>query len=167
MSAWLVARVMTNLENEITTKLARLDTESYWPKFCDTIIDRRTHRKRKIIKPLFPCYLFIRTNFFYFLFDVEGITGVVMKGESPARSDRLDREITIMRESESEGCLPAPIVECLPKLVVGQRVVILAGVLRGYVGTCREIRGSKAKVGTSMFGGEIPVWHSELDLAVA
>jgi transcription antitermination factor NusG len=166
MADWLVARVMSNLETEITKKLARLDTESYWPKFYEIISDRRTHRKRKIVRPLYPCYLFIKTNLFYFLFDVEGITGIIMEGQSPARSVRLDREITIMQASECEGCVPAPVVELAPKLSVGNRVMILSGILRGHVGTCRELRGSRARVGTNLFGREIPVWHSEADLAV-
>jgi transcription antitermination factor NusG len=167
MTAWLVARVMTSLEPKITERLARLQTESYWPKFCDTVIDRRTHRKRKIIRPLYPCYLFIKTVSFYFLYEVEGVTGIVMLGESPARSDRLDLEIIKMRESEDNGCVPAPIVEVAPRLVVGSNVVILSGVLRGHVGICQEKRGKQAKVATNLFGGETPVWHSEADLAVA
>jgi transcription antitermination factor NusG len=167
MTAWLVARVMTNLEPKITDRLARLRTESYWPKFCDSIIDKRSHRKRKVVKPLYPCYLFVKTNQFYFLYEIEGITGVVMLGESPARSDRLDLEIIKMRESESNGYVPAPIVELAPRLIVGSNVVILSGVLRGHVGVCREKRGSRAKIVTNLFGGNTPVWHSEADLAVA
>jgi transcription antitermination factor NusG len=167
MTAWLVARVMTSLEPKITDRLARLQTESYWPKFCDSIIDKRSHRKRKIIRPLYPCYLFVKTVSFYFLFDIEGVTGIVLCGESPARSDRLDREINKMRDSESNGYVPAPIVELAPRLIIGSKVVILSGVLRGHVGVCQERRGSKAKVVTSLFGGDTPVWHSEADLAVA
>jgi transcription antitermination factor NusG len=167
MSAWLVARVMTNLESSITARLDRRNTESYWPKLSEQIIDRRSHRKRKIIRPLYPCYLFIKTNLFYFLYEIDGITGIVMRGESPARSDRLDLEITKMRASECNGCVPAPIVESAPKLLVGSKVVILSGILRGHIGVCREKRGSNAKVVTHLFGGETPVWHSEADLAVA
>jgi transcription antitermination factor NusG len=168
MAAWLVARVMTNVEDTVVERLSRIGTESYWPKFVDTIVDKRTHRKRKIIKPLYPCYLFVRSTIFYFLFEVDGITGVVMKGEGPATSDRLDQQILKMRDSESgEGFVPAPVVELAPRLSVGRKVVILSGVLRGHCGTCEELRGSKAKVITTLFGRETPVWHSELDLAAA
>jgi transcription antitermination factor NusG len=167
MSAWLVARVMTNVEDAVVNRLSRIGTESYWPRFCETIVDRRTHRKRTIIRPLYPCYLFVRSRIFYFLYEIEGITGVVMKGDRPASSDRLDEEITKMQRSENEGLVPAPIIEQSPRLVVGSRVVILSGILRGHVGTCREFRGNRAQVVTNLFGGETPVWHSEQDLAAA
>jgi transcription antitermination factor NusG len=167
MPAWIVARVMANVENAVVSRLARLDTESYWPKFAQQVIDRRSHRKRKIIKPLYPCYLFVRTRFFYFLFDVDGITGVVMDGQSPASSDRLDAEIVKLRESERGGFVPEPVVTQAPRLVAGNKVVILSGALRGHVGTCNEFRGSNVKIVTNLFGGETPVWHSEEDLAVA
>jgi transcription antitermination factor NusG len=158
---------MANVENTVVSRLARLDTESYWPKFAQTVIDRRSHRKRKIVRPLYPCYLFVRSTVFYFLFDVDGITGVIMSGESPASSDRLDAEIVKMRSSENNGLVPAPIVEVAPRLVVGCRVVVISGVLRGHVGTCNEFRGNNVKIVTNLFGGETPVWHSERDLAAA
>jgi transcription antitermination factor NusG len=167
MPAWIVARVMANVETSVATRLARLDTESYWPRFAQQVIDRRSHRKRWTIRPLYPCYLFVRSRVFYFLFDVDGITGVVMEGESPACSDRLDEEISKMRSGESDGLVPAPIVQVAPRLTVGRKVVILSGVMRGHVGTCNEFRGNSVKIVTNFFGGETPVWHSETDLAAA
>lgn len=164
---WLVARVMTSIEEAVVGRLCRLSIESYWPKFREQIVDKRTHRKRFIVRPLYPCYLFVKSSAFYFLFDVEGITGVVMRGDEPATSYRLDNEVDKMRASEREGLVPAPVVEEAPRLRVGSRVVILSGVLRGHVGECREIRNHQAQVVTNLFGGETPVWHSESDLAVA
>jgi transcription antitermination factor NusG len=167
MSAWLVARVITNVEEAVTHRLSRLSVESYWPRFRDQVRDQRTHRKRYVVRPLYPCYLFVKTHPFYFLFDIEGIVGVVMRGNSPAMSDRLDREIAHMRASENDGFVSRPVVESAPRLQVGSRVVILNGILRGHLGMCQEFRGSRAKVVTDLFGGETPVWHSERDLAVA
>jgi transcription antitermination factor NusG len=158
---------MANVESTVVSRLARLDTESYWPKFAQTVIDRRSHRKRRLIKPLYPCYLFVRSRVFYFLFDVDGITGVVMEGESPASSDRLDVEIARMRSGERDGLVPAPIVEVAPRLTIGRKVVVISGVLRGHVGTCNEFRGNNVKIVTNLFGGETPVWHSETNLAAA
>lgn len=89
-----------------------------------------------------------------------------MKGESPATSDRLDQQIERMKCSECEGFVPAPVVEQSPKLSVGSEVVILAGILKGHIGTCREFRGKNVKVVTNMFGGETPVWHNETNLSV-
>lgn len=167
MSAWLVARVLTNVEENVTRRLLRYEVESYWPKFRESVRDRRSLRKRTVVRPLYPCYLFVKTFRFHFLFEVEGITGVVMSGAVPSTSFRLDAEIERMQSSEVEGYLPQPIVEEMPRLTVGSKVVILAGVLKGRVGTCREIHGSRVKVGTRLFGGETPVWHSERDLAAA
>jgi transcription antitermination factor NusG len=167
MPAWIVARVVANVESTVVARLARLDTESYWPKFAQSVIDRRSHRKRKIIKPLYPCYLFVKSRLFYFLFDVDGITGVIMEGESAASSDRLDAEIAKMRASERGGLVPAPVVEVAPRFAIGRKVVIISGVLRGHVGTCEEFRGNNVKIVTNFFGGETPIWHSESDLAAA
>ena len=167
MSAWLVARIMTNVEEAVSHRLSRLDVESYWPRFAESTMDRRTHRKRTIIRPLYPCYLFIKSQAFYYLFNIEGITGVVMRGSEPASSCRLDSEIEIMRSSEHEGLVPAPIAEVAPKLHIGDRVIILAGLLRGHIGTCADLRGGRARVDTVLLGRATPVWHSECDLAAA
>jgi transcription antitermination factor NusG len=167
MSAWLVARVITNSEQSVKERLARIGTESYWPKFRDTIRDFRTARKRSVIRPLYPCYLFVKSDEFYFLFDVQGVVGIIMRGIIPERSRRLDFEIQKMKASENDGFVSKPIVESPPRLISGSRVVILSGILKGCSATCKEFRGSKVKVVTDLFGGETPVWHSERDLAAA
>jgi transcription antitermination factor NusG len=104
---------------------------------------------------------------FYFLYGIDGITGIVMSGASPARSRRLDVEIELMRSSELDGFVPAPVVAEAPRLVAGARVVILSGVLQGHIGVCEETRGRSASVLTNLFGRQTPAWHSEADLAVA
>jgi transcription antitermination factor NusG len=167
MSAWLVARVITNAERIVSDRLLARDTESYWPRYREAVVDKRTHRKRYVVRPLYPCYLFVRAKAFYFLYHVEGIVGIVMRGEEPATSKRLDEEIAKLRDGESEGLVARPIAEQAAKLLVGSNVVILNGLLRGHFGTCSELRGGRAKVVTKLFGGETPVWHSERDLAVA
>jgi transcription antitermination factor NusG len=168
MADWLVARLITNAERAVTDSLAMRDTESYWPRFQESVRDKRTHRKRIVTRPLFPCYLFIRPiQSFYSLLEVTGIIGIIMRGACPAMSDRLDREIERIRSSELDGFVPKPVVATTPKIQVGNRVVILSGILHGQLGLCCELRGTRAKIITNMFGGDTPVWHSERDLAVA
>jgi transcription antitermination factor NusG len=111
--------------------------------------------------------LFIKTSSFYFLFDIQGVVGIVMRGDSPERSCRLDSEIVKMKKSENNGFVIKPIVESLPRLINGTKVVILSGILKGRSGICNEFRGNRVKVVTNLFGGETPVWHSERDLAAA
>jgi transcription antitermination factor NusG len=120
-----------------------------------------------VTKPLYPCYLFVKTRLFYFLLAIDGITGIVMNDSRPARSHLLDAEIARLQNSERDGFVPEPVAESAPQMFVGKNVVILSGILRGFVGLCTEVRRGRAKIVTSLLGGAAPVWHSEMDLAIA
>src|SRR5215471_19597997 len=100
MSDWLVARVIANTENTVIDRLGQLEIETYLPRTRERIFDCRTSRKRWITRPLFPCYLFVRSAAFYLLFDITGIVGVIMFGGRPAMSDQLDGEIAKLRAKE-------------------------------------------------------------------
>jgi transcription antitermination factor NusG len=168
MSIWLVARVLVGQEAVVTSRLLRIGTESYAPRYCSHIIDKRTHRRRIVVRQLFPCYLFVRTQPFHWLTEIDGLTSIVMNGIGPARSSQLDRFVEDTRLSEVDGFVPEPFIKTFePRFKHGSRVSVLRGLFRGHLGTCIESCNDNVHVRVSMdlFGREVPVVHSECDLA--
>lgn len=168
MSAWLVARVLVGQEAKVTTLLARLGTESYAPRFRDSIIDKRTHRRRLVTRHLFPCYLFVRSSSFYWLNDIIGVTSIVMDGPEPARSSQLDRFVASARASEVDGFVPAPSIKAFaPRFRSGARVAVLRGLFKGRLGMYIELCNDNqhVRISLDLLGREVPVVYSESDLA--
>jgi transcriptional antiterminator RfaH len=171
MPSWLVARTMPSREDTVKTRLERIGTISYFPRFLATLSDRRTHRRRKVVKPLFPCYLFVKSETrFYFLKDIDDVTSVVLTldGE-PARSERLDLAIEQMMTREAaEGPLEFSEREPQLKFRVGERVRVLSGAFVSLLGVCSEVTlDQRFAVLLEMLGRKVRVVYSDEELAAA
>ena len=171
MPSWLVARTMPNRESTVQTRLERIGTLSYFPRFVVTLSDRRTHRKRKVVRPVFPCYLFVKSEaLFYFLRDVDDLTSVVlaMDGE-PARSCRLDEQVeTMITNESSDGLLELEARPLPAKFDVGQRVRVLSGAFASLLGVCSEVTlDQRFAVLLDMLGRKVRVVYNDEDLATA
>jgi transcription antitermination factor NusG len=168
MSIWLVARVLVGQEERVIHRLDRLGTEGYAPRYRDQIVDRRTHRRRQVIRRLFPCYLFVRTDAFYWLSDIEGITSIVMDGLEPARSSQLDRFVDNAKASEVDGFVPAPVAVVNSKFKNKVRVAILRGLFKGCCGvTLKSYADMHVDIlmDRDLLGRKVAVRYSEHDLA--
>jgi transcription antitermination factor NusG len=168
MSIWLVARVLVGQEEPVIERLKRAETESYAPLYREQIIDKRSHRKRFVERRLFPCYLFVRTQLFYWLTEIDGVTSVVLDGESPARSTALDRFIDKTKLSEVDGFIPSPNPVKQSRFTPEARVAVLRGLFKGKLGEVLEACSDEVHVDVLMplFGRQVPIRYSESDLAV-
>ena len=168
MADWLVARTLVNAERKVTELLGDRGTETYWPRYRQPIVDRRTRRRRSVIRSLFPSYVFVRSRAFYFLLDVSGVSGIIMNGNAPAQSDQLDSEILRLRSSEDRsGFVPRPLIEKKFKFRKGDSVRVLKGLLKDRIGKCDFYCDDLVVVTVDMLGRKIPVRYSEFELAAA
>jgi len=166
-NAWIVARVATGCERIVQERLfKRHRVASYCPRFIKCIIDKRTHRRRWLETPLFPCYVFVRSRDgrFYHVLDVNGVTRVVMEGERPAMSSGLDRAVAKMRSTERDGFVPPPVVELLSSYKTGDKVQVTRGVLKDRVGVFQTQNDRHVIVLMDFFGRKLEVNYSELDV---
>jgi transcriptional antiterminator RfaH len=164
---------MPNKESLVATRLERaFGTQSYHPRFVATLSDRRTHRKRKVVRPIFPCYLFVKSEIqFYFLRDVEDLTSVVltMDGE-PIRSERLDHAVENMIAKEgSEGIVELSDNSIRPfRFSVGERVRVLSGAFASVLGVCAEVTiDQRFAILLELLGRKVRVVYNDEDLATA
>jgi transcription antitermination factor NusG len=167
MPSWLVARTLPNRERLVQKRLVLAGTSSYYPIFSHSVIDRRTHRPRVTIEPLFPCYLFVHSPYrFYFIRETEDVTSVVMDGETAARSRGLDRAVEKMIRIENrDGMIEMPVKRS--KFATGDRLRIMAGVFQDLLGTCVGTADEQFGVLLDMLGRKVRVDYNERDLAAA
>lgn len=170
MPAWLVARTMPNRESLVKSRLERLDTPSYFPRFVVTLSDRRTHRRRKVVRPVFPCYLFVKSESkFYFLRDVDDLTSIVMVDGEPARSHKLDESIENMITTENNNGFVEFLEKTKPtKFFAGDRVRVLSGAFASLLGICAEVTlDQRFAVLLDMLGRKVRVVYNDEELATA
>ncbi len=120
---WYLVRTKPHKELWVRDQLAAFSTEIFLPLL-------RTHRRRKtIVAPLFPCYLFarfdLRNNYFSVKY-TPGVQGLVSAGREP-----LAVPAAIIEELARRGKDGA--VELPPKAFGrGERVRVVEGPFRGF-----------------------------------
>ena len=129
MNAWYLVYTKPAREDLAVLHLKRQDYEVYLPKL--KVYRRRAGRRRQVIEPLFPRYLFIRlsdqTDNWGPIRSTIGVSGLVRFG---MRAARIPGDLVrALRQRESgEG-----LHELTPKpLAPGQKVRIADGPFTGY-----------------------------------
>jgi transcriptional antiterminator RfaH len=166
MSLWLVAQIVNSAEKPIARYLGQLGIEWYVPKQRLHVFDRRTERKRYIVRPLFPGYAFLRA-WRHSLLEIPGVLGVIVDGNGePAHNRRLDREIEALRaKHDRRGFIR---IEPKSRFAPGDQVRVLTGVFREFLGRCAKVRApGHVTVELELFGRRQPVDYTEQDLATA
>jgi transcriptional antiterminator RfaH len=116
---WIVAQCESQRQHVARMFLMR-EFEMYAPRI-------KQHGR---IMPLFPTYLFVRTDGrWYSIRWSVGITRVLMNGDKPAQLD--DEIVSSIRRREVAGIVVLPRA---PRLRPGQRVRILHGSFQGLYG---------------------------------
>jgi transcription antitermination factor NusG len=165
---WLVARTQTNGERKVEFMLERRGVETYAPRFRASVLDRRTRRRRFVIRSLFPNYVFVKSSTFYFLLEISGISGILMHGCAPAQSDVLDSEILRLRSSEDRnGFVAQPLIEKKFKFRKGDNIRVLKGILTDRIGKCDHYDDDLVVVSLNMLGRKVGLKFSEFELAAA
>ena len=136
---WHLLRSKPRQEVIAETNLQRWGVESFCPQLMQTKVIRR--KKRTVISPLFPGYLFSRFNLYTDYRKVayaHGVADVVTFGTTPARVD--EEIIETIRASMHEGFVTlSP-----PSFISGQTVQIQEGPFKGLLAVFeRELSGTQ------------------------
>ncbi len=139
-TSWFAIWTRYRHEDLVKTQLERKEFEVFLPKVKAS--SRRKDRKKIIHKPLFPGYLFARTELnpenYLKMIKCQGVVRVLGYREDYAASVPEDVIESIRRMVRGE----AP-VNVHPGVIKGDYIKIVGGPLDGCVGTVIEIRGDR------------------------
>jgi transcription antitermination factor NusG len=130
---WFALRVKSNYEKPVSAVLRGKGFEEFLPMYR---VKRRWSDRIKVVDlPLFPGYLFCRLdlNRRWALLTTPGFLYLVGKGKTPEPMD--EREIVAIQSVLRSGLAALP----WPSLVVGQKVRLERGPLRGVEGVVAKI----------------------------
>jgi transcription antitermination factor NusG len=134
IDSWYAIRVRSRFEQAVSTALRGKGYEDYLPVYRSR--RRWSDRSKDLELPLFPGYLFCR-------FDVQvrlpilttpGVISIVGTGRAPVAI--CDQEIDAIQAVIRSGLHVQP----WPQLVVGSRVVIEEGPLKGLEGVAMDVK---------------------------
>ena len=157
MPRWYVICTLSRHERVTCEQLSRRSVEAFLP-LCESL--RQWHdRKKRLMLPAFPGYLFARFPFAERLnvLSVPGVTRLVMFGNRPAilADDEIDRLRTAISIRKSEPH---------PYLASGARVRIVSGPLRGLCGVVERGQGLRMIISVDCVCRSIAVELQESDL---
>jgi transcriptional antiterminator RfaH len=129
--AWAVVNTQTHCERIAFDNLTRQEFNVYCPMVRRRV--KHARRQKDILRPLFPCYLFVRlspqTRRWRPIMSTFGVRMLVRFGEEPALI--ADDFIQELKSHEIDG----EIVHPAKSYKVGQRVEVVSGSFGGLVGT--------------------------------
>ncbi len=129
-SNWYAVRTRSNYEHKVNFLLAKKSWETFYPTVLKW--SRRKDRKKKIARPLFPGYLFVKcASSPYDWLEIKKTEGIVnILGNQKIPQAIPQEQIDSVRKIVESGIDPLP----HPYLNAGDRVVVVEGPLRGAVG---------------------------------
>ena len=128
---WYVLHTKSRHENIVNDGLLRKSMEVYLPKI--TVPSKRRDRKKTIRVPLFPGYLFVKTDLHpHIHLEIVKVAGAVRfignnQGPLPITDETIE-SLKIMVESDSS-------VTTGNNLKKGDKVMVIHGPLEGVIGT--------------------------------
>lgn len=160
-------------EGRAERHITRKGVTSYCPRFVD--LSSASQRKRI----LFPSYVFVKVapHEWQFLLSTQGVVGVIMSCENPARSPQLDMAILdLISRTDANGLvpLPPPPAAAIPspplrsQYIEGQKVKAVSGQMRGRYGVYQGL-GPRGRIDVllNVFGRSTRVAFIEGDLVAA
>jgi transcription antitermination factor NusG len=125
-NSWYILYTYPNLEKKICKELSRKRVETYLP--LQKVIRQRSDRRKELSVPMFPSYIFIRTDDKerFRLLDIGGVMKYISFDGKPARISV--EEIGYIRKFEESSC------EVETELVAGDQVLIVDGPFTGLKG---------------------------------
>lgn len=141
MKEWFIFYVRFNHEKKIHKQLLANGQDSYLPVFVKT--RQWSDRKKKIIEPMFPCYLFVNCELHevYNVLQISGVVGFVMNGEE--RAKLRDREVALIRKIEAN---PDEVEVNSSPGETGKKVMILTGSFSGQTGEILQYKNGKKMI---------------------
>lgn len=130
---WFIVRTQSHRERWAAENVARAGALYYLPEILETVrIVVRGVRKREFRRrPLFPCYLFVKTEGqWHFLLTAFGVAAVIT-GTNGSPGTIPGRIISDLRDREENGLVRLP---TRSRFKAGDPVRITKGSFSGYVG---------------------------------
>jgi transcriptional antiterminator RfaH len=136
---WFVVYSKPQKEDFAQVHLKQKGVEVFFPRLSLP----RSSRKRKLVIPLFPSYLFVRINLwtqYYVVLWAPGVKNFVSFNDTPAPLEDGVAEY-LLQSANSEGIIAA---QC--NLKIGQEVQIRGGSFDGLVGMLQDAPDAKGRV---------------------
>ncbi len=140
MKAWYVLYVKSRAEKKVAERLKERGRELFCP--LKTEVRQWSDRKKKVVIPYFPSYIFIRINYSKERLSVLQETGVVgflhwMKKPATIREEEMEEVIAFFKDNKNNRIVKEPIV-------VGERYKIERGPFMGKMGKVEWKNGQRA-----------------------
>lgn len=134
IQSWYAIRVRPRFERAVSTALSGKGYEQYLPLYHSR--RKWSDRAKDLELPLFPGYLFSRFDAQVRLpvLTTPGVISIVGTGKTPVAIP--DQEIEAIQTMVTSGLILQP----WPQLVVGSRVVIEHGPLKGLEGVALDVK---------------------------
>lgn len=134
---WYALYVRSRFEKKVNAILREKGLESYLP--LRTVLKQWSDRKKKVLEPLFSCYVFVRISLRERIYAVEshGVVRMVsFNGHpSPIPDDEIHAVKTVLEGADT--------FETTQYFGVGQMVEVITGPLEGIRGRLIQHRGQK------------------------
>jgi transcriptional antiterminator RfaH len=153
--AWFVVQTQPHAEAKAKRHLANQGFSAYLPIYQRRV--RHARQSQIVMRPLFPCYLFVRLDpdltRWRSINGTIGVRRILTDGDSPrCVPDRIIDEI-VAREDETGAIKLAP-----PAFAPGQAVRLMAGPLADVAGLFEETRDdSRVVLLLSLLGRKVRV----------
>ncbi|MFP4037738.1 MAG: transcription termination/antitermination protein NusG [Desulfobacteraceae bacterium] len=143
---WYALHTRSRFEQKIQAALSGKDVEAFLPRI--QVMSRRRDRRKKILTPLIPGYVFVRTDLdSYRYWDIIKTVGVVrmvsFKGRPVPASDDEVQSLMVLDGTDRT-------VENRAFMKRGDRVMIMEGPLKGLIGYYLKHKNKSGKVVVSI-----------------
>lgn len=130
---WLAIYTNSRAEKKVEERLQKEGIEAYCPTY--TTIKKWSDRKKKVILPLIPSYVFVKVELTerHKVLMVQGALNFIYWQGKPA----------VIREKEIEVLQNQLTNKVIPEGQIGDFITIKEGVFKGLEGTIKEVKSSK------------------------
>ena len=147
-SRWYAVHTRSHHERTVEKELTAQQFEVYLPEY--RTMSRRKDRKKEIKRPLFPGYVFVRTELSggkrIAVLQTKGVVRIIGAGHKPVAVPEHELESVRILLSNSADAGPCPAAE------KGQLVQVMEGPLRGVIGTVQAAKKRKIIVSVELVG---------------
>jgi len=145
---WYAVHTRANHERKVGEELLRQTFEAFNPEYQTWSV--RKDRRKKILKPLFPGYLFVRTALDgarrISILQTKSVVRLVGIGYRPIPvADHEVDSIRLLLQSATDAA-------CCPILRGGQLVQVVSGALSGVVGVVLQAQKRRIVVSVDLLG---------------